>query len=95
MLKKSGQISIFGQISIDPFLITFKLCQNPIIITPKRFNKTVLDESVHMIQHISFIFVGLIGFFVDTFIRRILSNIFNSDFIRYEEFYWIDVFSIR
>ena len=95
MLKKSGQISIFDQISIDPFLITFNLYRNPIIITPKRFNKTVLDENVHVMQRISFIFVGLIGFFVDTFIRRILSNIFNSDFIRYDEFYWIDIFSIR
>ena len=64
MLKKSGQISIFGQISIDPFLITFNLYRNPIIITPKHFNKTVLDEDVHVVQHISFIFVGLIGFFL-------------------------------
>ena len=35
--------------------------QHYIIITPKRFNKTVLDENVHVMQHISFIFVGLIG----------------------------------
>ena len=63
MLKKSTyKYRICWSNLNDPFLITFKLyAKHYIIITPKRFNKTVSDENVHVMQHISFIFVGLVG----------------------------------